>query len=213
VTEQVPRLLERGFSAVKLRLGYATLKEDLDVLDAVRSALPAGISLMVDYNQGLTVQEALHRGRELQQRGIVWLEEPIRHDDWDGCALLARELETPLQMGENLDGPKDVLRILQHRACDLIMPDLARIGGVSGWVASAAIAAAAGVDISSHLYPEVSAHLLLASDSRHWLEYADWADMILQSPLRIEDGHALVDSTPGSGLRWDADAVARFAVA
>jgi mandelate racemase len=125
---------------------------------------------------------------------------------------LARELDVPLQMGENLDGPKDVLRMIAHKACDFMMPDLARIGGVSGWVQAASICAAAGVDISSHLYPEVSAHLLLASDSRHWLEYADWADAILETPLIIEDGLAVVSAAPGVGLRWNNEAVKRLTV-
>ncbi len=209
---QVPQLLERGFTALKLRLGYPSLKEDLDVLHAVRAQLPAGTDLMVDYNQGLSLQDALQRGRQLQEHGVYWLEEPIRHDDWDGCARLARELQMPLQMGENLDGPKDVWRLLQHKACDFMMPDLARIGGVSGWVQSASICAAAGVDVSSHLYAEVSAHLLLASPTRHWLEYADWADPILEAPLPIVDGHAVIGDTPGVGLRWNADALKRFAV-
>ncbi|MFZ2651446.1 MAG: enolase C-terminal domain-like protein [Burkholderiaceae bacterium] len=209
---QVPLLLERGFTALKLRLGYSSLKEDLDVLHAVRTQLPTGTSLMVDYNQALTLQEALLRGRRLQEQGVYWLEEPIRHDDWDGCARLARELEVPLQMGENLDGAKDVLRLIRHQACDFVMPDLARIGGVSGWVQAAAIAAAAGVELSSHLYAEVSAQLLLASESRHWLEYADWADVILQRPLVIEQGHAVVGDAPGVGLDWNAEAVARYTV-
>ncbi len=211
-TAQVPALLKRGFTALKLRLGYPSLKEDLDVLHAVRALLPAGVQLMVDYNQGLTLQDALQRGRALQQHGVYWLEEPIRHDDWDGCATLARELEMPLQMGENLDGAKDVWRMIAHRACDFMMPDLARIGGVSGWVQAAAVCAAAGVDLSSHLYPEVSAQLLLASQTRHWLEYADWADAILETPLAIVDGHAVVGDTPGVGLRWNPDAVARYKV-
>ena len=212
-TAQVPALLDRGFTALKLRLGYPSLKEDLEVLQAVRALLPAGVQLMVDYNQGLTLQDALRRGRALQQHGVCWLEEPIRHDDWDGCATLARELEVPLQMGENLDGAKDVWRMIAHRACDLVMPDLARIGGISGWVQAAGVCAAAGVDISSHLYPEVSAQLLLASETRHWLEYANWADAILETPLEIVDGHAVVGDAPGVGLRWNRDAVARYTVA
>lgn len=210
---QVMPLLERGFSALKLRLGYPGMKEELDVLHAVRALLPTSASLMVDYNQALSLQEALLRGRQLQGQGVYWLEEPIRHDDWDGYATLARELELPVQLGENLDGPKDVLRVIHHKACDMVMPDLARIGGVTGWMQAAAVAAAAGVDLSSHLYPEVSAHLLLASETRHWLEYVDWADPILETPLAIEDGHAVVGNAPGVGLRWNAEAVQRYTVA
>lgn len=210
---QVMPLLERGFTALKLRLGYPGMKEELDVLHAVRALLPTSAHLMVDYNQALSLQDALARGRQLQGQGVYWLEEPIRHDDWDGYATLARELELPIQLGENLDGAKDVLRVIQHRACDLVMPDLARIGGVTGWMQAASVAAVAGVDLSSHLYPEVSAHLLLASETRHWLEYVDWADAILETPLAIEDGQAVVTNEPGVGLRWNAEAVARHTVA
>ena len=209
---QVMPLLERGFTALKLRLGYPGMKEELDVLHAVRALLPTNAHLMVDYNQALSLQDALSRGRQLQGQGVYWLEEPIRHDDWDGYAMLARELELPIQLGENLDGPKDVLRVIQHRACDFVMPDLARIGGVTGWMQAASIAAASGLELSSHLYPEVSAHLLLASETRHWLEYVDWADPILETPRVIEAGHAVVTSAPGVGLRWNADAVTRYTV-
>jgi mandelate racemase len=209
---QVMPLLERGFTALKLRLGYPGMKEELDVLHAVRALLPTAAHLMVDYNQALSLQDALSRGRQLQGQGVYWLEEPIRHDDWDGYATLARELDLPIQLGENLDGPKDVFRVIQHKACDFVMPDLARIGGVTGWMQSASIAAASGFDLSSHLYPEVSAQLLLASETRHWLEYVDWADPILETPLAIEDGYAVVTNAPGVGLRWNADAVARYTV-
>ena len=85
----------------------------------------------------------------------------------------------------------------------------ARIGGVTGWQEAAALAATAGVEMSSHLYPEVSAHLLAATPTCHWLEYVDWADAILAEPLRIVDGHAAIPERPGAGLAWNEEAVAR----
>jgi mandelate racemase len=95
------------------------------------------------------------------------------------------------------------------KACDFVMPDLERIGGVSGWQRAAGLAYANGIEMSSHLYPEVSAHLLAATPTRHFLEYVDWADTILQEPLRLVDGAALAHDRPGNGLVWDADAVRR----
>ena len=130
---------------------------------AVRSRLPDAVELLVDYNQALSRVEALARGRALQSEGVAWLEEPIRHDDLAGNAEIARTLDLPLQLGENFDGPKDMLRALQAGACDLVMPDVARIGGVSGWMQAAGVAQAHGVLMSSHLMPEVSAHLLAAT--------------------------------------------------
>ncbi len=97
-------------------------------------------------------------------------------------------------------------------ACDLGMPDAMKIGGVTGWLRAAAIADAVGMPISSHLFPEISAHLLAASPTCHWLEYVDWAAPILQEPMRIEGGHATAPDVPGSGIAWDEASVRRHLV-
>jgi mandelate racemase len=211
--DEAEQLLEGGFKAVKLRLGYPSMAEDLAVTRAVRARLPDEVELMVDYNQALSLDEALKRGRALQAEGVSWLEEPIRHDDHRGNAAIAAALDLPLQIGENFNGPRDLLRALDAGACDLVMPDLVRIGGVSGWMQSAAIAAARGTPMSSHLMPEISAHLLAATPTCHWLEYVDWADVLLQEPLRVENGFAVVPDRPGSGIAWDDEAVARHRLA
>ncbi len=204
--------LARGFRAVKLRLGYPTLREDLAALHAVRKRLGNGIAIMIDYNQALGAAEALERGRALDREDIAWLEEPIRHDDYAGCAGLARELKTPVQIGENFSLPPAMEVALAAGACDLVMPDLERIGGVTGWLAAAKIAAAHSMPMSSHLYSEISVHLLAATPTAHWLEYVDWADKIVNEPLEIRDGHAIVPLRPGNGLEWNAAAVERYQV-
>jgi mandelate racemase len=144
---------------------------------------------------------------------VTWLEEPIRHDDYAGNAIIARDLDLPLQIGENFDGPEAMAAALAAGACDYVMPDLARIGGVTGWIQAAGLAAARGIEMSSHLFPEVSAHLLAATPTCHFLEYVDWANAILQEPLAIEDGFGVVADRPGSGLAWDEAAVARYRIA
>jgi mandelate racemase len=210
--DEAEALLEGGVQAVKLRLGYATLAEDLAVTRAVRKRLPAGVQLMVDYNQALSRVDALERGRALQSEGVGWLEEPIRHDDFAGNAQIARDLHLPLQLGENFDGPKDLLRALQAQACDLVMPDVARIGGVSGWMQAAGIAEAHGIPMSSHLMPEVSAHLLAATPTCHWLEYVDWTDAIAAQPVKLRDGCWPLGEGAGTGLAWDPDKVKQFRI-
>jgi mandelate racemase len=201
--------LARGFNAVKLRLGYPSLKEDLAAVQAVRRRIP-NAAIPVDYNQALTVAEALERGRALDQEGIYWLEEPIRHDDYAGCATLARELKTPIQLGENFSEPTAMATALAAGACDYVMPDLERIGGVSGWQRAASLATVHRVAMSSHLFPEVSAHLLAATPTCHKLEWVDWAEKILNEPLAIEDGCAVVPDRPGNGLAWNDDAVKHY---
>ncbi len=212
VADEAEKLLARGFRAVKLRLGYPTLAEDLAALHAVKKRIGSEIAVMVDYNQALSLAQALERGRALDQEGIFWLEEPIRHDDYAGNATLVRALETPIQIGENFSESSAMVVALAAGAADYVMPDLERIGGVTGWLRAAALAATHRIEMSSHLFPEVSAHLLAATPTAHFLEYMDWADKILAQPLEIVDGFAIVPQRPGNGLTWDAKAVKEYRI-
>jgi len=205
--DEAEKLLARGFRAIKLRLGNPSLEQDLAVTRAVRKRLPDAVQLLVDYNQALTVAEAIRRGQALESEGIAWLEEPIRHGDYAGSAAVARALDVPLQLGENFNGPEEMAEALGAGACDYVMPDANRIGGVSGWMQAAGMAAARRMEMSSHLLPELSAHLLAATPTCHKLEYVDWADAILEEPLQIQDGFARIPDRPGSGLLWRSEAV------
>jgi len=166
---------------------------------APRLSNPGGgscrVSIMVDYNQALTLAEALKRGRALDTHDILWIEEPITHEDYTSCARLTRALTTPVQIGENYNGPAGLSRALAAGACDLVMPDIARVGGVTGWMQASGIAAAAGIELSSHLMPELSAQLFCATATAHWLEYVDWADAFLKEPMRVVDGKAIPSGT------------------
>jgi mandelate racemase len=212
LADEAEKLLERGFRAIKLRLGYPTLADDLAAVRAVKERIPAGVALMVDYNQALDLDEARQRGRALDGEGLAWLEEPIRHDDHAGAAVLAGELKLPVQIGENFSLVAGMRAALDTQCCDLVMPDLERIGGVTGWLAASALAAERNVRMSSHLYPETSAHLLAVTPTAHFLEYVDWADKVLQEPLQIVDGEAVIADRPGHGMVWDKAAVERCRV-
>jgi len=212
LAHEAEKLLAGGFRAVKLRLGYPTLKDDLVALHAVKRRLGSEIAVMVDYNQALSLAQALERGRALDREGVYWLEEPIRHDDYAGNATLVRELETPIQIGENFSESSAMAAALAAGAADYVMPDLERIGGVTGWLRAAALAATHRVEMSSHLYSEVSVHLLAATPTCHFLEYMDWADKILTEPLEIVDGFAVVPQRPGNGLAWDKRAVETYRI-
>ena len=210
LADEAGKLLAGGFRAMKLRLGYPTLNEDLTAVRAVKKRIGEDVTLMVDYNQALSLAQALERGRALDQEGIYWLEEPIRHDDYKGYATLVRELAVPIQIGENFSESDAMLAALDAGACDYVMPDLERIGGVTGWLRAAALAATRRMEMSSHLFPEISAHLLAATPTCHYLEYVNWADKILEEPLRIENGFAIIPDRPGNGMAWNTKAVERF---
>ena len=206
---QAVELVEEGFRAVKLRLGRAEATQDIEALRVVKKAIGEKTILMVDFNQALSVAEAIRRGRMIDaEGGVLWIEEPVRADDFAGCARVAREVATPIQIGENFMGPEQMAQALAAGACDYAMPDAQRIGGVTGWMRAAALAQAAGMEMSSHLFPEVSAHLLAATPTCHWLEFVDWAGPILQESMQVKDGMV----TPGERLAWDEKAVQKYLI-
>lgn len=203
---------EGGFPAVKLRIGRDDPAQDLAAVRAVKDRLGDRVAVMTDFNQRLTWNEAILRGRMLDDEGLYWIEEPVRHDDYAGSARVAAELRTPVQGGENLLNTWELSQALEARAWDYVMPDVQRIGGVTGWLRAAAVAHAHGMEMSSHLFPEFSSHLLAATPTCHWLEYMDWGTPVLREPVQVKDGHVLVADRPGVGIEWDEDAVARYLV-
>jgi mandelate racemase len=205
------RTVTGGFRGLKIKVGWPSLGQDLAVVRAARRALPDDAALMVDFNQSLSTPEAIRRGRALDGEGVAWIEEPVRADDLRGAAEVAAALETPVQIGENFSGPLEMAEALRLRAADLVMPDAQQIGGVTGWLRAAALAQAAGVPCSSHLFIEASAHLLAVTPTCHWIEYLDVAAPVLAEPLRPVAGAIEAPARPGLGLVWDEAAVRRYA--
>lgn len=211
LAEEAQSLVAEGqFKAIKIRLGRPSLKEDLKSIELVRGAVGDQIELMCDFNQGQTLQEAILRMHALDGQGLYWFEEPVVFDNYAQSAQLARELQTPVSIGENIYGARSFFDAIQAQAADVYMPDLMRIGGVTGWMRAAAIAGASGHPLSSHLYPEVSAHLLRASESADWLEYRDWGNPIIAEPFELADGHVTVPDRPGNGIEWNESAVQKY---
>ena len=208
LAKEAQELVDEGFHAVKLRLGRPESKDDLEALRVVKKAIGPDITLMVDFNQALSVAEAIKRGRMIDDEGgVLWIEEPVRADDFAGTARIAREVATPIQIGENFMGPEQMAQALAAGACDYVMPDAQRIGGVTGWMRAAALAQGAGVEMSSHLFPEVSCHLLAVTPTGHWLEFVDWADAVLQEPLTVTKGFVSIPEKP---MTWNEEAVQRY---
>jgi mandelate racemase len=210
--DEAAKTVAAGFTAMKVKIGWPTLAEDLAVVRAARKALGDDAALMVDFNQSLAIPEAIRRGRVLDGEGIDWIEEPVRADDYRGAAEVAAQVATPVQIGENFNGVHEMELALSLRASDLVMPDPQQIGGVTGWLRAAALAQAAGVPCSSHIFIEVSAHLLAVTPSCHYIEYLDVASPILAEPLRPVDGAIQAPARPGIGLQWNEEAVKRYLV-
>jgi mandelate racemase len=198
----------RGFKGIKAKIGYPTVAEDVAVIRAMRKAAGPGVAIMVDYNQCLTPAEAVQRMRVLDDEGLTWVEEPTLAHDFAGHALVAREAKTPIQCGENGWGTLDLQHAVDMHASDFIMPDVMKIGGVTGWMRAAAIASTRGLRVSNHLWPEISAQLLSVTPTAHWLEYADWWNAIIRDPLVVREGMTDVAGVSGTGVEWNESAIA-----
>lgn len=198
--EEAEDWANRGFRGVKAKIGYPSVREDLATIRAIRSAVGPDLAIMVDYNQSLLPAEAIERLRVLDGEGLTWIEEPTLAHDFEGHAQIAAAIATPIQCGENWWGALDMRHAIQAHASDYMMLDAGRIGGVSGWLRAAALGAAHGIRLSTHLWPELSAQLLCATPTAHWLEYADWWNSVLEEPLRIENGLVSLEGVKGSGV-------------
>lgn len=201
----------RGFTGVKAKIGYPTCAEDLAVVRAMRSAVGPDVAILVDYNQSLTPTEAIERVRALDGEGLTWIEEPTLAHDYAGHARIAQAAATPIQCGENWWGVLDLRHALDAGASDYVMPDVMKIGGVSGWIRAVALAGARNVRVSNHLWPEISVQLLAATPTAHWLEYTDWWNPVLAQPLVIEKGLATCADAAGSGITWNDAAIEKYA--
>jgi mandelate racemase len=203
--------VRRGFKGVKAKIGYSDVREDLEVIRAIRAAVGSGVAIMVDYNQCLTPAEAVERLRVLDGEGLAWVEEPTLAHDYEGHALVASEAKVPIQCGENWWGTQDLKHAIEAHASDYVMLDAMKIGGVTGWMRAASMAGIHGIAVSSHLWPELSCQLLCLTATAHWLEYADWWNTIVANPLRIEDGMAMPEDAAavGGGVEWNEDGINR----
>jgi L-alanine-DL-glutamate epimerase-like enolase superfamily enzyme len=199
--EEVRRIcaeaVRQGFSAVKIKVGYPTLEEDLRRIDVVRRAIGDEIRLMVDANQSLTTSEAIRRGRAFQEAGCHWWEEPIPAADLEGYAALAQALDIPIGTGENLYSCADFARFLKRDAVDIVQPDLRRAGGPTALLQIGHMAAAFYRPYASHGGGPVQLNVMACLPNAIYLE----TGLIKPgSPLNLADGY--VDIPRGPGLSW-----------
>ena len=207
--EMLERSLARGFLGMKIKLGVAAFEDDLRSVAGVRKIIGPDVALMVDYNQSLTPATALERITRLQEFDIYWLEEPVPAEDLAGHRTVSDASEVAVQTGENWWFPSAAKNAIDARASRYVMQDIMKIGGFTGWMAAAAMAATAGLPVSSHAFVEASAHALTATTGAHWLEYLDKATPLLTQGYSVENG-CVTARGPGLGIEWNAAKIAPY---
>jgi mandelate racemase len=207
----VARSVEAGFRGIKIKLGDGDVEKDVATVAGVRKLIGAKVALMVDYNQSLNPTEACDRIARLAEYDLHWVEEPVAAENLEGHARVRMESPVRIQTGENWWFPRDMAKSIAAGASDFAMVDIMKIGGVTGWLSAMGQAEAASLPVSSHLFVEASAHVLPVTPTAHWLEYLDIAGSLLVEKPLVVDG-SLTALGPGLGMRWDEDAVKRYAV-
>jgi mandelate racemase len=203
------RSLDQGFRGIKIKGGDGDLANDERVVKAVRSLIGPDIALMLDFNQSLDPSEASRRISRLAPYDLHWIEEPVAAENLEGHAKVRETSPISIQSGENWWFPRGFAEAIASGASDFIMPDLMKVGGVTGWLRVAGQAEAASIPMSSHLFAEASAHMLAVTPTAHWIEYLDLARAILAEPVEIVDG-TITARGHGLGLSWDEDARAKY---
>lgn len=210
---EVEDALALGFTAFKIKAGHANPDTDAAVIAAIRQVAGPETWVAADFNQAFSVDEAVERMKTLDGLNLGWVEEPVLAEDLNGHAQVREAIRTPVQTGENWWGPAGMANALAAGACDRAMPDVMKIGGVTGWGQAIDLAADYGLPVSSHTFIEVSAHLLTATPTAHRLEWLDVAGAINRTPPTVEQGQVTASAEPGIGLNWDEDAIEQYAIA
>ena len=207
----IRRSLDLGFKAIKTKGGDGDAANDERRIKALRKLIGPDIALMLDFNQSLDPAEAKRRITRLTPYDLTWIEEPVPQENLTGHAEVREASEIPISAGENWWFPRGFAEAIAAGASDFIMPDLMKVGGITGWLGVAGQADAASIPMSSHIMVEASAHVLPVTPTAHYLEYLDFAGLILAEPPKIVDG-TLTARGPGLGMEWNETAVAKYQV-
>lgn len=200
-----------GHRAVKFKLGHGR-GADVARLAAVRASVGDGVRIIVDGNQQWQPKDALAMAEALAPHSPWWLEEPLPAAWCEAYAELRRASPVPIATGETNYGAAELGRLVHERGADILMPNLQRAGGITPWRTIAAACELARIPVASHVYAEVSAHLLCAIPNGLVLEMVPWWPRLFVETLAVNDGVALPPQGPGLGLSLDPDAIARHRV-
>ena len=200
--EEVTDYKNRGFSAVKIKVGSKDIERDIERLKLVREAVGPKLNIMMDANQGMSLQDAISLSQQAKDIGIYWFEEPVNHNNYAGYETLRKKTQISISTGEREFSNQPLLELIRRDAVDLWQPDILRIGGVESWKESAALAQAYKIPVLPHYYKDYDVPLLCTIDNGAGAESFDWIDDIIDNKMKVDNGFAYPRQTPGWGFEF-----------
>jgi L-alanine-DL-glutamate epimerase-like enolase superfamily enzyme len=204
--------LREGFRAIKMRIGKPHMEEDVDRVKAVRQAIGPDADLMVDAGKRFTPEHAIRLGRRLEEFNLRWFEEPVPAHDLDGSARVAAALDVPIASGESEYTRYGFREMMEKRAADILMPDLARVGGITEFRKVAHMAEACDILITPHIFPEESMQLVGAFPNAIYVESMPWFSPLYREKMELKNGMIMLPQRPGLGFTFNLDVVERFRI-
>jgi L-alanine-DL-glutamate epimerase-like enolase superfamily enzyme len=235
MAEAAERYLAEGFGAMKIRFRRGDWRDDIRALEAVRARVGPQLELMVDCNQGWrmpwdteppwTLADALPVARELERLGVYWMEEPLHRADYEGMRALREATAVRIAGGEMAREAHDLRELILRGCLDVLQPDVALAGGITGVKRIAGLARANDVVLTPHTWTNglgvvANAHLAVGLGGAPFLEFPydppEWSlarrDFPMTTPFAAKDGWLELSDAPGLGYEIDEDVLERTRV-
>lgn len=208
--DELVTLRELGVSHYKIKVGAGSWKEDLDRVSAIQELVGDDVALLVDVNQNWSLRDARSAINVLNNDfNIYWLEEPIASTDIEGLRELRARSVAPIAAGETFHAPIGLRPLISARAVDILMPDLMRLGGPTGVQQVLVLAELEGMTVSSHVFAEISVHLMSGAADLDVIEYIPgwWERLFDADRPYVENGHMILSERPGLGCGFSQEAL------
>ncbi len=205
---QTEGFLERGYKAIKMKVGRDELEQDIERAQAMRNFVGTGFPLMADANMRWTVDQAIKAASALVSYSLYWLEEPVIPDDFLGHARVKAEGGVPIASGENLHSVYEFQRLIESGGVNYPEPDAATVGGITPWLKIAEYSDARGLKVTSHGIHDIHVHLLAAVPNADYLEVHGFGlERFIAEPFQLNNGLARAPDRPGHGVVLDFEAL------